>query len=247
MRGVWFLLACVVATVGIDAQAQRRGAGRSNGGSATLAVFVADPAGTPLPGVMVTLDGPTQRSARTEGGKIAFEGLPPGSYRLRFEHNGFITLERELPARSGPPIDVKVTLNRAPEPPPSPPARAEPPPKPEISNVKPAVFDVPAVFEKEYIGRGTGKMTPLACGSEGSSTLIQVKERIAEHTHAESDEFLYVIGGEGTAQVAGRAERLKAGVLVFVPRGVVHALSASGRNPLVVVSTRAGEGCADAR
>jgi mannose-6-phosphate isomerase-like protein (cupin superfamily) len=247
MRGVWFLLACVVAVVSADAQAQRRGAGRA-GGSATLAISVTDSGGTPVPDVLVTLQGPAQRSSRTEGGRIAFEGLPPGSYRLRFEREGFITLERELSARSGAPMDVKVTLNRAPEPPPAPtppPAAAEL--KKPALDAKPAVFDVPAVFEREYVSRGSGKMTPLACGSEGTATLIQIRETVAQHAHERADEFLYVIGGEGSAQVAGRGERLKAGVLIFVPRGVAHALTASGRNPLVVVSTRAGEGCENGR
>jgi mannose-6-phosphate isomerase-like protein (cupin superfamily) len=247
MRGVWFLLACLVAIVSADGHAQRRGSTRG-GGSVTLAIFVTDPDGKPVPDVMVTLEGPAQRSARTEGGRIALENLPPGNYRLRFERAGFISLERELTARAGAPIDVKVTLNRAPEQPPPPAPRPAEPEKSSVNtNAKLAVFDVPAVFEREYGGKGSEKMTPLACGSEGTATLIQVRESVAQHAHEDADEFLYVIGGEGSAQVAGRSERLKAGVLVFVPRGVVHTLTATGRKPLVLVSTRAGEGCADGR
>jgi mannose-6-phosphate isomerase-like protein (cupin superfamily) len=210
-----------------------------------LAIFVADPTGAQVPNVLVTVEGPAPRTARTEGGRIAFEGLPPGDYRLRFEREGFITLERELIARAGAPIDVKVTLNPMPAPPPPPPP-AETPRKPVIS-AKAVAFDITAVIEKEYVGRGAGKTTPLACGNEGAATLIQVKEPLSQQAHPESDEFLYVIAGEGNAHVAGRQERLKAGVLLFVPRGVNHALTASGRNPLVVVSMQAGEGCLDGR
>lgn len=240
MRGVWFLVGCVIAASSVeDVQAQRRGGGRGQG-TVTFAIFVADPAGTQVPNVLVTVEGPTARSARTEGGRIAFEGLRPGSYRLRFEREGFITLERELNARGGAPIDVKVTLNPAPVP--APPPEATEPPAPPV-DAKPAVFDVPAVFEKEFVGRGAGKSTPLACGEDGSATLIQVREPLARHAHSESDEFLYVIGGEGSAHVGGRAERLAAGILLFVPRGAPHAIAASGRNPLVLLSTMAGDGC----
>lgn len=246
MRGVWFVLACIVAVVSADAHAQRRGTGRG-GGSATLAIFVTDPNGKPIPDVMVTLEGPAQRSARTEGGRIAFENLTPGSYRLRFARAGFILFERELTARAGAPIEVKVTLNPVPAPPPSPPPQPPSEPEKPAVDAKPLVFDVPEVFEREYVGKGTGKITSLACGTEGTATLIQVREGVAQHAHPGADEFLYVIGGEGSAQVAGRSERLKAGVLVFVPRGVAHALTATGRKPLVIVSTRAGEGCGDVR
>jgi Cupin domain/Carboxypeptidase regulatory-like domain len=245
MRAVWFLLACVVATSGLDAQGQRRGAGRG-GGSAALAIYVTDPAGAQVPDVLVTLEGGVARSARTEGGRIAFEGLPPGSYRLRFEREGFVTLERELNARAGAPIDVKVTLRPAPAPAAPPPAPKPEPQQPQV-DARPATFDVPSVIEKEWVGRGPGKTTPLACGTGGSATLIQVKEPLETHTHDEAEEFLYVIAGEGNAQVSGRDQRVKAGVLVFVPRGIAHALTASGRNPLILVSTKAGQGCADAR
>lgn len=249
MRAVWFLLAGVMAASGLDLEAQqRRGAARGTGrGSAALAIYVTDPAGMQIPNVLVTLEGATERSARTEAGRIAFEGLPPGLYRLRFEREGFVTLERELNARGGAPIDVKVTLRPAPAPPPPPePEPAAPEPPPSEVNARPATFDVPSVIEKEWVGRGAGKTTPLACGSEGSATLIQVKEPLPQQEH-DADEFIYVIAGEGGANVAGRDQRVKAGVLVFVPRGTSHALTASGRNPLVVVSMKAGQGCADSR
>ena len=246
MRPVWFLLACVVATTAIDAQGRRGTSGRGAGGSAALAIYVTDPSGEQVPNVLVTLEGATARAARTEGGRIAFEGLPPGSYRLRFERDGFVTLERELNARAGAPTDVKVTLRPAPAPPPPAPAPVSPQPPPPQVEARPATFDVPSVIEKEWVGRGAGKITPLACGSEGAASLMQIKEPVSEHKH-DADEFIYVIAGEGGAQVAGRDQRVKAGVLVFVPRGVPHALSASGRNPLVVVSTKAGQGCAEGR
>src|SRR5262249_9125181 len=107
---------------------------RRSVGAVTFAVAVADPAGAALGEVKVTVQGPATREGRTENGRIAFENLPAGSYRLRFEHEGFVTLERELTGRGGSPMDVKVTLTPAPEPPKPPPAPepAAPPPAPTV-------------------------------------------------------------------------------------------------------------------
>jgi mannose-6-phosphate isomerase-like protein (cupin superfamily) len=212
--------------------------------TAALAIVVTDAAGAQIPNVSVSVEGPTSRSARTEGGRIAFENLAPGEYLLRFEKEGFLTLERQLTARAGTPVDVKVTLKEAPESPAPAPVVTPPPARP-ASDAKPAAFDVPAVIEKQFIGRAPEKRTPLACGGEGASTLIQLNEPVTDHSHADADEFLYVVAGEGAANVAGAAHRLQAGVLIFVPRGMTHRFSKSGRNPLIVLSTLAGQGCGE--
>jgi mannose-6-phosphate isomerase-like protein (cupin superfamily) len=213
-------------------------------GSATLAVLVSDPSGAPIGGVKVIVDGPTRRQATTEHGRIAFENLAAGLYRLRFERDGFVTLERELTARGGAPIDVKVTLTAAPEPPPPPPAPVPvPPPPPPPSDAAPVVIDLSAFIEKNFVGRDAQKVSSLACGSGATATLIQLRKPLAEHTHAEWDEFLYVMVGPGTLHLAGRDQPLTPGVFLMVPRGTPHALEASGRNPLVLVSIRPGDRC----
>jgi mannose-6-phosphate isomerase-like protein (cupin superfamily) len=218
---------------------------RPAAGSATFAVRVTDPAGTPIGGVKVTLEGPAERQASTEQGRIAFENLPAGTYRLRFEREGFVTLEREQVARRGAPIDVKVTLTPAPEPPPPPaPAPEPPPPAPPAVDAMPVTIDLPAFIEKNFIGRDTQKMSELACSGSATATLIQLRAPLAEHTHEDWDEFLYVIAGQGTARVQTRDQPLTAGVFVMVPRGVAHTLAASGRSPLVLLSIRPGDRCA---
>jgi hypothetical protein len=228
-----FMVTCV-----IPAGAQRRGAG---GGSVTFAVAVSDPSGTPIPDVKVIVTGAAQRTTRTEGGRIVFEGLPAGAYRFRFEKDGFVPLERELAGRGGAPIDVKATLTPLPPPAP-PPAAPAPPPEPAV-DAKFVVLDMPAFVEKYYIGKAPGRTTPLGCATGGTSTLIQINEPLAEHTHGDADEFVYVIAGQGTAQVADRKEPLGSGVFLMIPRGFAHTFTAS-KKPLVMVSTRAGEKCA---
>ena len=233
-----FVLAALLGTVSGAAAPEQRRAPRT----ATLAVVVSDPSGAPINDVLVTIEGPASRSLRTEAGKIVFEGVPPGAYRLRFEHDGFVTLERELTARAGKPTEVKATLNPAP-PAPEPPPEPEPPPTPDV-NAPPVTLDLPAVIEKEFIGRAPGKVTALACAAGGTARLIQVREPLVEETHADSDEFIYVIAGEGTAALSGTKNQLHAGVFVLVPRGVPHTITMTGRNPLMLLSTRAGEPCA---
>jgi mannose-6-phosphate isomerase-like protein (cupin superfamily) len=229
----------VVASVVLVA-AQRRGA--PAGGHVSFAVLVTDSTGAPLSDVEVTLTGPAERSGRTENGRIAFENLPAGAYRFRFDKDGFISLERELSARGSAPIQVKAALTAAPPPPPPPkPVEAPPPSRPV--NAKPAVLDMPTFIEKNYVGRAAGKSTQLACSSGGAALLLQVNEPVAAHTHDEADEFVYVIAGQGTADIAGRQEPLSAGVFLLVPRGTKHAFTAGPKKPLVMLSTRAGERC----
>jgi mannose-6-phosphate isomerase-like protein (cupin superfamily) len=197
--------------------------------------------------VRVTVDGPAQRQATTERGLIAFENLPSGTYRLRFEHEGFITLEREQVARGGAPIDVKVTLTPAPEPPPPPPAPAPQPSAPEpTANADAVAVDLPAFIAKNYIGREPQKASPLACSGGATATLIQLHEPLQVHTHVDFDEFVYVIAGQGTARVQGNERPLSAGVFAMLPKGVPHGFNVSGRNPLVMLSIRSGDRCTPA-
>jgi mannose-6-phosphate isomerase-like protein (cupin superfamily) len=229
-------------------QAPRRaaGAGAARSGSVTFAVRVSDPAGQPIAGVKVSLEGAAQRQASTEGGRIAFENLPAGNYLFRFEHEGFITLERELVARGGAPIDVKVTLTPAPEPPPPPPAPEPPPaatPPPADPNAEPTTIDLPAFISKNFVGGKGQKISALACSGMSTASLIQLHDPLTEHAHADFDELLYVIAGQGIARMQGHDQPLSAGVFVMIPRGLPHSLAAGGRNPLVMLSVRPGDHC----
>jgi mannose-6-phosphate isomerase-like protein (cupin superfamily) len=221
--------------------AQRRGAARG-GGPVTFVVAVTDPSGARMTDVKVTLSGPVQRTARTEGGRIVFENVPSGDYRFRFERTGFVPLERDVTGRGSAPIQVNVTLTRVAVPP-TPIAPVSPLKERPVEG-KFVVLDMPAFIEKNYVGRAAGKTTQLACGAGGTATLLQINEPIAQHAHADADEFIYVIAGQGTAHVGDRAESLGAGVFLMIPRGAAHMITAGPKRPLVFISTRAGEKCA---
>jgi mannose-6-phosphate isomerase-like protein (cupin superfamily) len=210
-------------------------------GPAAFAVLVTDPSGTPITDVLVTMTGKAQRSGSTEGGRIAFEDLPIGHYHFTFEKDGYDPVEQDVTGKRGAPVDVKVTMTPKPKPvPPPPPAAPAPTP---VSNAKPVVLDMPAFIEKYYVGKGSGTTTAMACSDGGSATLIQANDPIAEHTHADADEFVYVIAGEGSARIGQRSEPLSAGVFMMIPRGTPHAFSVGKKHPLVFVSTLAGGHC----
>ncbi len=240
------LILAILAASAPPAVAQRKSAGAV--GSVTFAILVSDPGGAPIPDVRVTVTGPAERASRTEGGRLVFENMPAGTYHFRFDKDGFVPFEKELPARGTAPIDVKVTLTPMPPAPkpvapvaPPPPPPADPPPP---SDVKPVVLDMPAFIEKNYVGSAAGKTTPLGCSTGGSSTLIQVNDAVATHTHGDADEFIYVIAGQGTANLGDRHEPLTGGVYLLIPRGMAHGFTAGPKKPLVMISTRAGEKCA---
>ena len=242
MRRLAVVAGLLVAVLVADARAQRRGSA-----SVTLAITVSDQAGAPLGNVLITMTGPENRNARTERGRIALENLPAGTYRLRFDREGYISLEREVVARPGAPITVAVQLTAAP-PPPEPPAPTPPPAAPAAEappavSADPLTIDMTAFIEKNYIGRSPGKTSPLACTTGGSAVLLQVRETLADDVHKDADEFLYVIAGQGRATLGGREQPLAPGVFVSIPRAVVHTLAVSGRTPLVLLAVKAGDRC----
>ena len=240
MQKALALFLAVLATSAAPEAFQRRGTPAR--GNVTFAVFVADPSGKPITDVKVTMSGPAARSSRTEGGRLVFENLPSGSYHFRFEKDGFQPLERDVTGRGAAPIDVKVTLAAAA----APPAPLEPVPTLAAapSSGRLVVLDMPAFIEKNYVGRANGKTTPLGCGAGGSSMLIQLNDAIATHQHDGADEFLYVIAGQGSANVGDRHEALGPGVYLMIPRGVAHGFTTGPKKPLVMIATRAGEACA---
>jgi mannose-6-phosphate isomerase-like protein (cupin superfamily) len=172
-----------------------------------------------------------------------FENLPSGQYTFKFEKAGFVTLEREVTGKGAKPIEVAVTLEREAPPPVKPIEPPPPPPPAPPTDMKIAVLDMPAFIEKNYIGRAAGKTTPMGCAAGGSSTLIQMNEPLAQHTHDEADEFIYVIAGQGMAKLSGREESLGPAVFLMVPRGMPHTITAGPKRPLVMMSVLAGDKC----
>jgi len=214
----------------------------------TLSIEVTDRQGAVLPGVAVAVAGPAERSGATsEKGSILFRTMRAGTYRLRFEHEDFVTLEREVVMRAGQPATVTVALTPAPEPPPPPeplPAPEPPGPAPrEPRDVAPRTLSIPDFLDKNLIAGEPHRVIVLGCAEGGTARLLQIRDPLDDQEHADLDELLYIVAGAGTLNMGSQETKVGPGFFALVPRGVRHSLRRQGRNPLIAMSVLAGEPC----
>ncbi len=211
----------------------------------TLTVMVTALDGRTIPDAMVKAIGPDDREASSDpSGLVTLNNLSPGTYRVRFEHPAFITLEKEISIAAGKPLRASATLSAAP-PPPKPEAPPTPPPATPApaGNYSPNAVDIPDLFEKNFIGSAAIKRSPIGCTASSTSTLVQLRDPLADHAHADADELIYIVAGEGTHKIGGKEQPLSGGVFTIIPRGTTHSLTRRGRQPLVIISTLSGPPC----
>lgn len=246
------LVALLVATPLAQAPARPRQAAPP---SAVLTVSVTDTAGAPIPEVKVTVTGPVSREGTTTpAGQVRMLGIRPGTYRLRFDKDGYLSFEKEVSWRAGTAAPVAdATLTPAPEPPPPPPAPeparpAEPAFVPDLPAGKPSTLSVPDFIERNHIGaKEPQKESLIGCSGGAQTWLWQVREPWQGRRHENAEAMLYIVGGDGTLTLNGREIQVAAGMLAVVPRGTDYGLS---RNPraraqaLYVLATLSGPPCA---
>jgi mannose-6-phosphate isomerase-like protein (cupin superfamily) len=203
--------------------------------------------GKTLPDVVVRASGPVDREAPTDtSGLVNFVNMSPGTYRLRFEHESFITFEKEVSLSAGKPLRASASLSAAP-PPPTPP-KAEPPPAPvaqaaPAGSYQPHVANFESWIDSGFIGRAPSKRLAAGCTASATSAMVQTNESIAERTRGDADETIYVVAGEGTLRIGGREHTLTASSFVTIPRGTAHSITRRGSRPLMFVSTVSGPPC----
>ena len=213
-------------------------------------VIVHEMSGTPIPGVHVTVLGGGGEQATTDAGGVATVKLGRTASRIRFERQGFITLEREIAIGTVPPAELEVALNAAPPPPPPPPP---PPSKPQPQRPvatsgsvgPPTSVSIPTFLDKNFIGREAYKESILGCTPDATARLLQVREPLADHASPDADEVLYVVAGQGVLRMGDHAFPLEPGSVSVIPRGVTRGIERRGRTPLVMLSTTAGVPCPD--
>jgi mannose-6-phosphate isomerase-like protein (cupin superfamily) len=207
-------------------------------------VMIRDKGGVPLDNVKITLSGVASDESTTNGfGAAVFSNLKDGTYRLRFEREGFVTLEREITVKAPQPVTVEVQLTEA-APPPPPPPPPPPTPAPLGPAGPPVTLSIPNYLDKNLIGgRDPIKESVFSCSGLETVRLLQLRDALAEHAHADADEVLYVVAGEGAVRIGGEATAVSAGSVSIVPHGSPHAVERRGRNPLILLSTLAGTPC----
>jgi mannose-6-phosphate isomerase-like protein (cupin superfamily) len=242
--------------------------------STMVFLHVRDTSGHVLAGVRVQVDGTSSGEFTTDGeGVVRLPSMRDGAYLLRFERTGFTTLERDVTLRGGQPDVIAVALSAAPTPEPpgargpgrsdailvTPPVPAltprpapTPPPQtsgPVVTALPPAAGDqktvsIPTFLDRNLIGREALKESILGCTATATTRLLQLRDPLAEHVHANVDEMLYVVAGEGTLLIPSRAAApIAPGSLSIVPRGAPHAIERRGKNPLIVLSILSGTPC----
>jgi mannose-6-phosphate isomerase-like protein (cupin superfamily) len=200
--------------------------------------------GAPIGGVKVTTTmGGAEKDVQTTAGGIArFLSVKPGEYRVRFEHENYITLERDVVVK-GVALDVTVPLSAAPAPPP----KAAEPPAVSANNAPPGdarALSIVDFLESNHLsGHDPSRTDQLGCTASAKTTLIQVRDSIEEKSQADADEVLYVVAGEGTLRLGNKDVGLEAGGLAVVPRGTTRGLTRKGKNPLMVLSVVSGPPC----
>jgi mannose-6-phosphate isomerase-like protein (cupin superfamily) len=213
--------------------------------TAVATINVTDLAGAPLDDVRVTLTGSLDRSGSTRlDGTVKFDGLRPGTYRLRFEKEGFVLFEREIEVRAGqPPPNPSVALSPAAAPAAAPPPEA-PKPAPVPPPGKAVTVNLPDFIERNLITNSQPqKVSQVSCSGVGNNVLWQVREPWEKRLHENSDAMLYVVAGEGTLRLGSTDVPVVAGSFTQVPRGTVYSITRRGRNPIILLATLVGEPC----
>ncbi len=209
--------------------------------------MITDGSGAPLDNVHVSATGPvTRETLSIDTGVARLNSVRPGDYRLRFEREGFITLERDLTVKGGSPATLDVSLTAAPPPPPAPEPQA--PPASKGPPGKAQWVDLADFIEKNFISGGEPqKEDEIGCTAGARSTLLQVRDTIPEKARPDADEAIFVIAGEGTLRLGNQDVQLssKVGTFAVVPRGTVRGLTRTGKgkNPLIVLSVVSGPPC----
>jgi mannose-6-phosphate isomerase-like protein (cupin superfamily) len=211
----------------------------------TTEISVRDVSGTALEGVHITVSGPARAEAATDAQGVATVTLADGQYRFRFEHEGFYTLERDVTIRNIRPVEIIVALSRAPQPKPPEPAPApEPPPAPApVPAGPPVTVSIPTFLDENFIGRDPLKESVLSCMPDAMTRVLQLRDAVARHTHADLDEVIYVVAGDGAIRLGANAVTISPGSMTAIPRGTPHGIERRGRTPLVLLSTLAGAPC----
>ena len=247
MVGVAVALAVTTAAAQSTREGSAKKATSAPARTSSVQISVRDQNRAPLSGVHLILSG-AAAGAYTTGaaGTTVIPKLKDGLYRVRCEHAGFITLEREFTVRGGVmKTAIDVVLNPA-----QPSAGSAPSDAASASTAGPSgppvTVSITDFLDRNFIGREPMRESVLACRPLEAVRLLQMREPVARHVHDRVDEIIYVVAGDGVLRLGENAIALRPATLVVVPHGSNHAFEIRGKKPLIAVSTLAGAACTPA-
>jgi mannose-6-phosphate isomerase-like protein (cupin superfamily) len=215
-----------------------------------IALTVTDTRGLPIPGVRVTVAGPSDRSGETDdSGQVNFVGMQPGTYRVRFDSDKVVSFEREVTVRSGQPTGLDVTLNMMPPPPPPPaaPPRVEKPVEVVGPPGMPQILSIVDLAEKQLGGNAPRRETLVACSGNTRTMLVVLNQDQPDRLYDSAETEYYVVAGQGAVRLNGRETPLAAGSYASIPRNTGHSIVKRGNRPLILLSVLSGEPCEEAK
>jgi quercetin dioxygenase-like cupin family protein len=86
---------------------------------------------------------------------------------------------------------------------------------------------------------------PTNSGPTGLCVLSQSLEpgsSVPPHYHAKAEQVLFIVSGHGEISIAGHQVTAQPGATVHVPKGVVHAITNTGHEPLRILEVTSPPG-----
>lgn len=80
------------------------------------------------------------------------------------------------------------------------------------------------------------KLVPFFENADHTVNLIQTRGAVPAHHHAEHDEMVMILEGQGTFTIEGQNREVVAGDILIIPRGAVHSFVHQGDGITAVVS-----------
>lgn len=79
------------------------------------------------------------------------------------------------------------------------------------------------------------KVIPLSRNERSSNILVQVRDREPLHRHIDSDITVFILRGEGEIRLDKETRSAKAGDVIHIERGTIHAYINRGPEPAVAL------------
>jgi len=95
------------------------------------------------------------------------------------------------------------------------------------------VFEFSEEVTKGY-ERPAFRAKELVRTPEYTVAAIAVKEEIKMHQHPDASHVLYIVSGHGVMTLDGKPITLKPGMVVHIPKGVLHNVKAEGGEVMVL-------------
>ena len=119
-------------------------------------------------------------------------------------------------------------------------ARISPPALAQSPALQPQIIDLAAITDAEL-----GNIIPNL-GTLRSRTLVVLPQgtmavqtgNVPKHTHADANEFQYVISGTGTFWLGDQQREVHPGDLIIIPKGTVHAGSVPSSGEFKVLAIK---------